>query len=310
MITNSLLTYLGSFSLLLMGGYLVSFHIKKCRFQSLLLEIAEDNNIRKEKTKIKGNIKKCSIIDYKKIPTETLEKIPSVLTDETGKRFVITRRPNKIILEQFPSIPKNEGVYSQNVQNGNIKPFRLEDLKNWNGLMLYGKSGVGKSMIVSALINGKNTKIFSPKGNKDFSRGQRFSIQMLKDIRELVENYENLEVETWIVIDEIITFMALAKKHDKELLELISINLTLNRDSKLKYILITQKMNKDPLLDLGLINYKLINHNEISNFTKTLGISNIKTKIQTLKVGQFLLFSEDGEYLIQNNISKEKSKKR
>ena len=297
------MTPIALYSLLLAVVYVIYRRFKYRKIIKTIKEIAEDNGLKKDKTKFKIRGNKAIITNYKKIPTDNLEKIPSILSEETGKRYRLIRNPNKIILERFKEIPKRPGVYSQNVITGKTEEFSLEKQRNYNGLLVVGQSGTGKSEIVKALTKNKNRVVFSPKGDRDFTDGQPFSPEMIKAINHYIDNYDKIEDETFIIVDEIITFIALIKQLEKELLEKMSINFTICRDSKLKWIMISQSLSKEQQLSLNLINKKIINHTEIKNFTKSLGITSIKTPISSLKIGQFILFDEDGEHLIQNNIS-------
>lgn len=283
-------------------AYIAFISYQKALKKRDIREILKDNNLYKETTRINYSKKRIVITNYKKIETENLEKITKILADETGDSYLLKRSSNRITLEKFKQIPKKMGIYSQNTETGILDTFAISKLKNWNGIFVAGESGTGKSELVKALTRGKETIIFSPKGNKDFETGKPFNSEMIEEIQTVIKQYKTLEKETIIIIDEIITFIALVKKINKELLEQMSVNFTLNRDSNLKWILITQKLNKESLLDIGLLNYKIINHREIANFKQTLGITYIRTNIQRLQVGQFLLFDENGEHLIQNNI--------
>lgn len=280
---------------------LVMAFLKRKR-RKLIEEILKDKNFWKEETRIKISSSKITIKNYKKIESENLEDIPKILEEETGERFRLKREANKIMLIKFENPPKRKGVHFLNLENGKYKNFSIGELKNWNGLFVCGESGTGKSVLVKELIKNKNTIIYSPKGNEDFKEGKPFGEEAIKEIRKLIDNYKELKEETILIIDEVISFIALSKQVDKAILKDLSVLFTINRSSNLKIILISQKLNKEADLDISLLNYKIINHKEIGNFKSTLGISRIKTNIQSLKVGQFLIFTEEGEGIISNVI--------
>lgn len=284
------------------GSYIV-YKIATRGTRSLIREVLKDNNLLKDETKIKIYPKSITITHYKKIDTDQILKLPKVLEQETGIRYLLKRKNQKIILEKMKLIPKTAGVFKQNIQTGKIEKFSLGDLQHWNGVLVSAISGVGKSELVKALTEKKNTLVYSPKGSEDFPNGQHFSEQAIREINSFIDNYKNIKEETIIVIDEILTFISIVEKIDRNLLDKLSTNLTLNRSSNLKFIIITQKLNRTSKLDLSLLNYKLISDPSVGLYEQSLGIKP-KTNMIGLKRGEFVLFNEGQEYIVKNNLSK------
>ena len=289
----------------LLGMLLIK--LRKRSKSELIKEILEDNNLLKSETKIIIRMNSIQISRYKKVETDSIRKIPRILEEETGERYLLERKNKVIRLKKMKKIPIQEGVYFQNIETGKIDEFTLDKINNWNGLFIGAESGTGKSELVRKLIEGRNTLVYSPKGSEDFKNGQRFNEQMVRDIDSFVDNFKNIKTETIIVIDEIITFVSLVKQLNKNLLRKMSINFTLNRSSNLKWIIMTQKLNRMGDLDLSLLNYKILNVPSIALYKESLGVVP-KTQMANLKKGQFVMMKEGEEFLIQNNISKSRLK--
>ena len=286
------------------GSYLV-YRISTMSKRKLIKEVLKDNNLLKDETSINIYPKTIAIKHYKKVDTDQIQKLPKVLEQETGTRYLLERKNQKILLRKMKNIPSKPGVFKQNIQTGKVGKFSLGDLQHWNGVLVSAVSGVGKSELVKALTDNRNTLVYSPKGSEDFSNGQHFSEQAIRDIGAFIDNYKNLKEETIIVIDEILTFIAIVEKVNKNLLDKISTNLTLNRSSNLKFIIITQKLNRTSKLDLSLLNYKIINDPSVALYEQSLGIKP-RTSMSGLKRGEFILFNEGQEYIIKNNLTKKR----
>ena len=82
------------------GGYLV-YKLATRGTRNLVREVLKDNGLLKDETKIKIFPRSIMITHYKKVDTDHILKLPRILEQEIGSRFLLRRKNQKIILEKI-----------------------------------------------------------------------------------------------------------------------------------------------------------------------------------------------------------------
>lgn len=214
--------------------------------------------------------------------------------EKIGNKLTITK------INHYES--KTVGLYSTDfISKPTIQP--IYDLKNVNGIFLMGTSGTGKTTFARHLIENSNNDqvvIFTPK-EEDYQDKNwplmGFEDEHILKLTEIIEKFNKdkefrKELELFVIIDEFLLLTQI--KEAQKLIEAINKCLAFNRSSKLKFLFISQTLNKSQLgkFNIGLTNTKLINAPDLKNYEDTLG--NIEPRfLEQLPIGKFLELSHD-----------------
>ncbi len=275
-------------------------HIRTYKLRNTVRKTLKDNNILNEDTSIYSMTNSSVfVLNAKHSKKERYQEALQIITEIMKEKYYLKRIFNIAIIKKFPGLKKNQkGIFLQSTENGKIEKYKLP--KNSNGLAILAKSGSGKSILANSLILQLNITDYlfvSPKGNEDNELG-KYPNEAESEILEIIEKanrgeYKNKNTK-YIFLDETIT---LSEIFSKETIRKIATSFSICRSQNLKWILMSQKINKNSGIDFSLINQKIINTPDAKNFEDSLGVK-ITTPLNSLKLGEFLFYDEEEKILI------------
>lgn len=285
--------------------------IRTYKTRKAVKKILKDNNLMidgETKVWLTSN-EKIKIYNYRKKSNEHFDNFLEILEAERGERYYYKRKDSLISITKFPEPPKKAGIYLQSVKNGEIKNYQVKGQSN--GILIAGKSGSGKSVLITKLLEQTaytELLIISPKGDEDFKEGKFPNKETEDALVEMIENASNGQYKNKasaiIVLDEIIT---LSKIFKKDTIEKLNVALTIIRSQNLRIWVATQKLQKTSAsIDISLLTEKILNVSDLKNFYESLGIDRLKTNPENLKTGQFIYYCEGDENILHNRLEEEK----
>lgn len=296
-------------------NYLKRLFSKKYLRKILIdLNLSNDQSSSVEKTKVsalllKDGFKICNIKERFTIE-ELQNRVVKIFNESTHSQYnMITKNGNSIEIyyrDFYKTNKKLSGFHTTDLATYTniISNF---DMKEVNGILMCGVSGSGKTTLVKELIKSSpytKVAIYTPK-EEDYSTVSRergcelknFEPENIEDLKNEISMFNNdknhrAEVDKLVVIDEFLLLTNLNTKDSKVLIEEISKCLAFNRSSRLRFIFITQTLNKAVLngFNTNICNTLLVNLPELTNYN----LGEIPERLKTrLPIGKFLKICHD-----------------
>lgn len=290
--------------IVLVTAIVIKFLFKVRNLYKTIKETAKDNEISKENTSImiwgRRNFK---IKNYKKKETEKIKKFVRVLSDELDSNLIFRRKNQVISIKEITKVTR-KGLFEQSIEDGIYRIYKKSNIEN--GAVVVGTTGTGKSVLCKVLLEdipAGQKYLVSPKKDEDFIEGQAVDEISEAYVLELIERANKGEFKNkpmWILLDELISINSVWKKTT---IEKINASLTISRSQGLRWLLLTQTLNKSSVgINIGFMATKIINIPDVKNYASTIG-QEIQTNTNLLSKGEFVLLDNTGkEKILINNI--------
>lgn len=289
-------------------------YFKRLFSKKYLRKILNDLSLSAEETKVSALLFKDGFRIHKIKEKSTIEELQNrvvkIFNESTHSQYnMISKSGDNIEIyyrDFYKTSKKAKGFYTTDL-NTYTKPLSTFEMKEVNGLLVCGVSGSGKTTIVKQLIQTSGyskVTIYTPKeedylelsSQKSYEL-ENFEPENIEELKNEISMFNNdkshrAKVNQLIVIDEFLLLTNLNSKDSKLLIDEISKCLAFNRSSRLRFIFITQSLNKAILngFNTNICNTLLVNLPELTNYN----LGEIPERLKTrLPIGKFLKICHD-----------------
>lgn len=289
--------------------------LKRMWNKDLLKKTIEDCNLAGEKTSVSPywfkdgykvkNIKHSVLIEKIK------DNVLMIFNESTGADYNhIEKKRHDLYITRVNYYTEAPGTHVSNLETY-TKKIKGIDLQEVNCLFVSGTSGCGKTTLVKSILKSCSMpiEIYSPKAEEDypeFQNKKEFDEIEILSLTEKIKRFNDdkeyrKQLAELIVIDE---FLLLSNiNFAKGLINELNRCLAFNRSSQLKFIFISQSINKQQLnsFNVSIVNTFLLNLKDIQNYQSSIGEVLPKYR-HSLPRGKFLKKSlDDGEEILWIN---------